>query len=59
MPLNLALKNFSEDHFSSAALFLLGKGLVTSYSGEFREILFYITFGCVDGRNQCNAEFAA
>ena len=26
----------------------LGSCLVTSYSGEFREILFYITFGCID-----------
>ena len=32
---------------------------MTSYSGEFGEILFYITFGGVDGRNQCYAEFPA
>ena len=32
-----------------------GGGLVTFYSGEFGENLFYITFGGVDGRNQCNA----
>ena len=31
------------------------RGRVTSFSGEFGEILFYITFGGVDGRNQCNA----
>ena len=34
-------------------------GRVTSYSGEFRGSLFYITFGGVDGRNHRDAEFAA
>ena len=59
MPLNSVLRNFSEDYLSAAVLFLLGKGLVTFYSGEFGEILFYITFGSIDGRNQRDAEFAA
>ena len=36
-----------------------GRGLVTSCGGEFGEILFYITFGGVDGKYQSNAEFAA
>ena len=44
--------------FSDLSIFSVG-GLTTSYSGEFGEILFYITFGGVDGRYQSNAQFAA
>ena len=32
-----------------------GGDLVISYNGEFGEILFYITFGCIDRRNQDDA----